>query len=53
MKDGFRSISKEISNVYLPKFGTQKHQCKTKTEFEPGDLDLVFKVTEVIQGGGI
>ena len=32
----------------LTKFGTQKYQCKTKTNFEPGDLDLIFKVTDVI-----
>ena len=32
----------------LIKFGTQKHQGKTKTKFEPSDLDLIFKVTEVI-----
>ena len=36
MKDGLCSISK---------FGALKHQGKTKTMFELGDLDLIFKVT--------
>ena len=47
MQDGFHSISQEIFDVSSPKYGTQKHQGKTKTTFEPGDLDLIFKVTEV------
>ena len=32
----------------LTKFGTQKHQDKTKTELELGNLDLIFEVAEVI-----
>ena len=38
---------KNISGI-LTKFGTQKHQGKMKRKFEPGDLDLIFKVTQVI-----
>ena len=33
----------------LTKYGAQEHQGKTKTKFEPGDLHIIFKVTEVIQ----
>ena len=37
----------------LTKFGTQKHQSMAKAKFEPGDLDLIFEVTEVILENGI
>ena len=46
------NIWRNICRICI-KFGTQKHQCKTKTNFEPDDLDLIFKVTEVIQGDDI
>ena len=46
MKDGFCSISEEIFGMSITKFGTQEHQNKAKTKFEPGDLDLIFKVIE-------
>ena len=32
----------------LTKFGTLKHKDKSKTKFESGDLDLIFKVMAVI-----
>ena len=41
-------ISRNVS-LNLNKFGTQEHWGKTKTNFELGDLVLIFKVTEVIQ----
>ena len=44
---GFHWISGEIFDI-LPKLGTKKHQGKTKTKFKPGDLDLIFEVTELI-----
>ena len=37
----------------LTGYGTHEHQIKTKTKFEPDNLDLIFEVTEVIQGNGI
>ena len=41
------NISKDI--LCIPtKFCTQELQGKMKTKFEPGDLKLIFKVTEVI-----
>ena len=49
MKDGFGSISEEIFDVSSPNLVHREHQGKTKTKFEPGDLDLKFKVTEDIQ----
>ena len=48
MKDGFCSIPEELLDVPSPKFDTQRHQGKVETKFELGDLDLSFKVTEVI-----
>ena len=49
---GRAGVCKMVSAQYLKKylgiltkFGTQG---KTKTKFEPGDFDLIFKVTEVI-----
>ena len=54
MQDGFCSISQEILNISIfTKFGTQKQQGKRKTKLELGDFDLIFKVTEVIQGANI
>ena len=35
---------------YILELGAQEHQGKTKTTFESGDLDPIFKVTDVIQG---
>ena len=46
------NISRNILLIFT-KFGTQKHQDETKIEFEPGDLDLHFEVTEVIQGNSM
>ena len=48
MKDGFCWSAEEIFDISSTKFGTQKHQGLIKTKFEPGDLDLVFEVTDVI-----
>ena len=48
VKDGFRSISEELFDVFLTIFGTQKHQSMRKTKIELSDLDLIFEVIEVI-----
>ena len=46
------NISRNIWLIFT-KFGTLKHQGKKKIKLESGDLDPIFKVTEVIQGDGI
>ena len=35
------------------KFGTQKHQGKTKTKLEPCNLDLIYMVAKVIEDGSV
>ena len=37
---------KKLFEEVSTKFGTQKHQGKARTRFEPSDLDLIFKVTK-------
>ena len=37
-----------ICRIILTKFCTEKNQGKKKTKFKPADLNLIFKVTEVI-----
>ena len=41
-------LKKYLKYHILANFGTQKHQGKTKTKFELGDLDQIFKVTMII-----
>ena len=53
--EGHVSLFKMASAYYLKKylmyahqFGTWKHQGMAKTKFEPGDVELIFEVAEVI-----
>ena len=47
MQDGSAQYLKKPFHS-VTKFVTQKHQGKAKTECEPVDIDLIFKITVVI-----
>ena len=48
IKDGFRSVFQEIFDISSADLAHWSTTAK-KTKVEPGDLDLIFKVTEVIK----